>query len=253
MTELDWLYTIGFVSLGLILGSFLHVVGVRLPKGEPFANDRSGCPHCGHTLSWYELIPVLSYVIQGGKCRGCQGRISIRYPLAELVTGGLYGASYVAFGMSAELVVSLLLVSMLVILFVSDVLYMLLPDKVLLFFAPLLLVALWFTDGFSLLLAFSGALLGGGIVALVILVSNGGMGAGDMKLFLVLGMVFGPMLTLFTFGVSCIVAAIFGVGLLLAGKLNRKEPFPFGPFIVLTAVLAHFAGAGFMTWYFGLF
>lgn len=242
-----------FGMLGLLFGSFLHVVGVRLPKGEPFANDRSGCPNCGHQLSWYELIPVASYVIQGGKCRGCKQKISIRYPLAELATGLLYGASYAAFGLSAELVVSLLFTSMLVILFVSDILYMLIPDKVLLFFAPLLAVALFFTDDFSWMHSVLGAVIGFVTVAIVILVSNGGMGAGDMKLFAVLGFVFGPTLTLFTFGGACIVAAFAGLFLMATGKLKRKEPFPFGPFIVAMAIVAHFGGDSFLTWYFGLY
>lgn len=242
-----------FVALGLLFGSFLHVVGVRLPKGEPFANDRSGCPNCGHQLSWYELIPVASYVIQGGKCRGCKQKISIRYPLAELITGGLYGASYAAFGLSAELVVSLLLTSMLVILFVSDVLYMLIPNKVLLFFAPLLAIALVFTEDFSWTRSLLGFVVGGAVVAVIILVSNGGMGAGDMKLFAVLGLLFGPVLTLFTLGVACFLGAISGGVLLATGKLKRKEPFPFGPYIVIAALAAHFAGASFLTWYFALY
>lgn len=249
---MDYVYFFGLVLLGLIFGSFLHVVGVRVPKGEPFANERSGCPNCGHMLSWYELIPVVSYVAQGGKCRGCKQRISLRYPAAELATGLLYGFSYLVFGLTPELFVALLLISMLVILFVSDILYMLIPDKVLLFFTPLLLVALFFTEDFSLVSSLFGAAIGFGIVAVIILVA-GGMGAGDMKLFAVLGLVFGPALTLFTFGASCVIAALIGGVLFLAGKLSRKQPFPFGPFIIVTAIAAYFYGEAFMAWYFGLY
>ncbi len=129
-----------FFLLGLIFGSFFNVVGLRLPQKIPFSNDRSVCPQCNHTLSWYELIPVLSYILQTGKCRYCNGEISLIYPVTELLTGGLFAFSYDLIGFNLELIVAILLISMLVIILVSDITYLLIPDKVLLFFLPIFII-----------------------------------------------------------------------------------------------------------------
>src|SRR5690625_201676 len=125
---------------GITLGSFFNVVGLRVPKKIPFANDRSYCPSCRKQLAWYELIPVLSFFLQQGKCRNCQQNISLIYPIIELLTGLLFVLSYLRIGFELELVTALLLISMLMIIFVSDMTYMLIPNKVLLFFLPLFVI-----------------------------------------------------------------------------------------------------------------
>src|SRR5699024_3636428 len=126
-----------FFLLGLTFGSFFNVVGLRLPKNEPFGNERSYCPACKKQLAAVELIPVFSYIVQKGKCRNCQKSISFMYPAIELLTGILFMHSYIYFGLEWELITALLLMSMLMILLVTDILYMLIPNKVLLFFLPL--------------------------------------------------------------------------------------------------------------------
>ena len=89
------IYVFIFFIIGTIFGSFYHVVGYRLPKGESLVKPvHSYCPSCGKKLIWYELIPILSYVIQLGKCRKCHGEISIFYPCIELVTGSLFAVSF---------------------------------------------------------------------------------------------------------------------------------------------------------------
>ena len=88
-------FVVIFFIIGLILGSFYQVVGLRLPVGESFINSRSYCPKCKKKLKWYELIPLVSYIIQFGKCRKCKKRISITYPLFELLTGVCFALSYV--------------------------------------------------------------------------------------------------------------------------------------------------------------
>ncbi|WP_100012101.1 prepilin peptidase [Lentibacillus sediminis] len=231
-----------FFLLGLIFGSFFNVVGLRLPQNIPFANDRSACPHCHTQLSWYENIPLISFLLQGGKCRHCKRRISFIYPAVELFTGGLFAISYINFGLDWELLTALLLVSMLMIIFVSDIAYMLIPNKVLLFFLPLMIgmriivpLEPWWSP-------IAGGLIGIAVVALIILVSRGGMGAGDMKLFGVLGIVLGTEKLLLTFFLSCTIGAIVGLVLLVGKVIDRKQPVPFGPYIVVAALISYFYG-----------
>lgn len=121
--------------LGVLFGSFYNVAGLRLPIKQSFSkiNDRSYCPNCRKQLAWYELIPVISYLLQSGKCRGCNSKISLIYPMGEIMTGLLFALSFIRFGMHAELIMAILLVSMLMIIFVADLSYMLIPNKILLF------------------------------------------------------------------------------------------------------------------------
>lgn len=120
---------------GLVLGSFFNVVGLRIPVKKSIIKPRSACPNCGHQLKVFELIPVFSYIIQGGKCRGCQSRISPIYPIMELLTGILFAVTPLLVGWSGELIVGLTLVSLFMIIIVSDIHYMIIPDKILIWFA----------------------------------------------------------------------------------------------------------------------
>jgi leader peptidase (prepilin peptidase)/N-methyltransferase len=120
---------------GLLLGSFYNVVGIRVPLKKSIVAPRSACPRCGHQLQALELIPVFSYLLQRGKCRGCQSRISPIYPVFEMLTGILFATAPLFIGWSGEIVVALTLISMFMIIIVSDINYMLIPDKILIWFA----------------------------------------------------------------------------------------------------------------------
>lgn len=239
-----------FFLLGLIFGSFFNVIGLRLPQNIPFSNDRSACPHCSTQLSWYENIPLLSFLLQVGKCRHCKRRISFIYPAVEMFTGGLFAVSYIQFGLEWELLTALLLVSMLMIVLVADIAYMLIPNKVLLFFLPLLIgmrIIVPLDPWWSPL---AGGLIGVAVVALIILVSRGGMGAGDMKLFGVLGIVLGTEKLLLAFFLSCTIGALIGLVLLVGKLIDRKQPVPFGPYIVVAALISFFYGEELIRFYF---
>lgn len=246
---MDIFYTALFFVLGLTFGSFFNVVGLRLPQNQPFTNDRSYCPSCNHTLYWYELIPVLSFVIQRCKCRNCKTIISPIYPIGELATGLFFALSYLKIGLDPELITALLLVSMLMIIFVADIRYMLIPNKVLLFFLPLLSVMRFLQPLDSWLTSITGAAAGLVITAIIILVSKGGMGAGDMKLFGVLGIVLGLKGILLVFFLSTIIGAIVGSVLLVSKIIDRKQPIPFGPYIVIAALVTYFYGNSIIAWY----
>ncbi|MEN2765566.1 prepilin peptidase [Ornithinibacillus xuwenensis] len=246
---MNTVYFILFFGLGLLFGSFFNVVGLRLPQQKSFTNDRSICPNCSHILNWYELIPIFSYIFQRGRCRHCKAKISFIYPVMELVTGFLFAHSYAQLGLSVELILALFLMSMLVIVFVSDMKYMLIPNKVLLFFLPIFIVLRVLEPLEPWWSSIIGATLGFAIIAVIIIVSNGGMGAGDMKLFGVLGIVLGIKKVLLTFFLSCVIGAVIGLLMLWINRIHRKQPIPFGPYIVVAAIVTYFYGDILINWY----
>ena len=235
--------------LGLILGSFYNVVGLSVPVKQSFTTRRSACPKCGKTLSAFELIPVVSYMIQGGKCRGCQARISPLYPIVELMTGILFAVAPSILGWTNELWVAWPLISLLVIIFVTDLTYTLIPDKILLFFAVLFLFLRFFVPFIPWWDSLVGAAVGFGLLLFIAIISKGGMGGGDIKLFAVLGFVLGMKLTLLAFMLSTFYGAIFGMIGMVSGKVKRKSMIPFGPFIVFGTLTAYFWGESMLQWY----
>ena len=250
---MEIVYSIFIALFGLVLGSFYNVVGLRVPKGESIVNPPSHCTSCGRRLTAVELIPVLSYVIQGGKCKGCGVKVSPIYCVTEVATAVLFAGSYLKFGFTAELAVALLFVSLLVIINVSDIAYMLIPNKILLFFLPFLVIArivspldLWWD---SLL----GAVVGFGILLLIAVISKGGMGGGDIKLFFLIGLVLGTVNTILTLFLASVIGMIAGIVILKIKGQGRKTPIPFGPSIALGALIAYFYGADLIEWYWQLF
>lgn len=242
-----------FFLLGLIFGSFFNVVGLRLPKKIPFANDRSICPNCKHRLTWYENIPLISFVVQRAKCRHCKENISYIYPVIELFTGILFALCYSIIGFNLELITAFLFVSMLMIILVSDIKYMLIPNKVLLFFLPLFIIIRIIKPLDPWWSSVLGAVLGVVLLAIIILVSRGGMGAGDMKLFGVLGIVLGVKKMLLAFFLSCLLGSLVGMLLLVFKIIGRKQPVPFGPYIVVAALISYFYGELLLSWYFNFY
>ncbi|MCM3587662.1 prepilin peptidase [Mesobacillus maritimus] len=238
---------------GLFLGSFYNVVGLRVPAGKSIVYPGSSCPTCGHKLRAWELIPVLSYFIQRGKCRGCQSRISPLYPSIEFLTGVLFATAPLVIGWSLELVVALTLISLFIIIFVSDLAYMIIPDKVLLFFAGLFLLERIFiplTPWWDSLL---GAAVGFLLLLVIALVSKGGMGGGDIKLFAVIGFVVGTKTLLLSFFFSTLFGALIGIIGMAFGFVKKGKPIPFGPFIAAGTLVAYYFGDNLINMYLQLF
>jgi leader peptidase (prepilin peptidase) / N-methyltransferase len=237
-----------FISLilllyGITFGSFFNVIGLRVPLNKSIVIPRSTCPTCGHQLKAHELIPVISYLIQKGKCRGCQSRISPIYPIFELLTGILFATAPLVIGWSGELVVALSLISMFMIIIVSDIHYMIIPDKILIWFAGIFLferifwpLAPWWD---SLL----GAVTGFTLLLVIALISKGGMGMGDVKLYALLGFVLGFKLVLLSFFLSTLFGAVIGGFALIFKIVKRKQPIPFGPFIAAGTLTAYYWGS----------
>lgn len=246
---MELFYMITFFIFGTVFGSFFNVVGLRVPKKESFHRSRSYCPSCKKTLQFYELIPIISYVLQRGKCRNCQQSISPIYPVIELATGILFVLAYVQLGFTWELITALLLTSLLMIIFVSDIKYMLIPNKVLLFFLPFLIVMRIVVPLNPWYDAIVGAVIAFVLLAIIIIVSKGGMGAGDMKLFGILGIVLGLWKVLLTFFLAALFGAVIGGAFMLFNKVKRKQPIPFGPFIVLATFITYYWGDNIIDWY----
>ncbi len=232
-------FVVVFFIIGLVLGSFYQVVGLRLPVGESFINSRSYCPKCKKKLKWYELIPLVSYIIQLGKCRKCKKRISITYPLFELLTGVCFALSYVVFGLTKEIIIPLTLISMLIIIIVSDTKYMVIPDEIILLGSILIVVETFFIKGGQACLTslFNGVFAFVGMYIVKILgdaiFRKESLGGGDIKLMFLIGLVF----SFKTMVVILFLASFMALPYAISVLLIKKDPIvPYGPFISLTAI-----------------
>src|SRR5690625_422515 len=170
--------------------------------------------------------------------------------MIELLTGLLFVLSYLMIGIECELITALLLIFMLMIIFVSDMTYMLIPNKVLLFFLPLFIIIRAIQPLEPWWSSITGGVVAFVLIALIISVSRGGMGAGDMKLFGLLGFILGLGKVLLTFFLASLFGAIFGITLLLCKIIDRKKPIPFGPYIIVATIISYFFGDVMMEWYF---
>ncbi len=242
-------YTVFFTIFGLVFGSFYNVVGLRVPKKESIAFPPSHCTSCDRRLTALDLVPVFSYLFLKGRCRSCGEKIHWVYPLMEFITGGLFALSFWQIGFQPELIIAILFMSLLVIITVSDIAYMLIPDKVLLPIGALLLVLRLFIPLDPWWDSLLGAALGFGILLLIAIVSKGGMGGGDIKLFFVIGLVLGVSGTFMTLFFASLIGSIAGIIMLRINNEGRKTPVPFGPSIALAAVIVYFWGDALLNWY----
>lgn len=235
----------------MLFGSFYNVVGLRVPKRESIVLPPSHCPDCGLRLAARDLIPVLSFLLLKGRCRFCGARLSLLYTFVELVTASLFTAAFLDVGWSRELILSWALISLLMIVSVSDFTYMIIPDKVLAVFAVLFVVLrLSFSHAGMGWQPFLGAAVGFAVPCLVAVVSGGNLGGGDIKLFAVLGLALGWEGVLMAFLLStCYGALIGGIGI-GTGKIKKRQPVPFVPFIAMGTLTAYFFGDALVKWYF---
>lgn len=243
------LYLFSFI-IGVILGSFYNVVGLRIPKNESIIRPPSHCPRCQQRLMFIDLIPVLSFIFLKGCCHYCGRKISPIYPIIEVLTGGLFLYTAIVTGCSSQLILGWAIISLLLTITISDLHYMLIPDKVLIFFAIVFLILrIWqpLHPWWSSLVGFA---VGLGLLYLIALFSHGGMGGGDIKLFALIGFYFGWQLLLIAFFLSTLYGSIIGGFGLAFGYVKRRKPLPFGPFIALGSLTAYFFGERLLHWYF---
>lgn len=237
---MDIYYMIVLFIFGTILGSFYNVVGDRLPEGKSIVKPSSHCPKCGHKLTPLELIPIFSYLIQKGRCKGCNTKIPIMHPLFEFISGLLFMLAYISFKLSPELLIALTFISILLIIFISDIEYMIIPDEVLIVGIILLVIEKFCIHGLKPLLI---SLLDGTICFILMyllkkfgdfLFKKESMGGGDIKLMFIFGFVLGTPMAI----MSIFIGSIIGlpISLIVLSK-NASHEIPFGPLLSLGALI----------------
>ncbi|MEK7617145.1 MAG: prepilin peptidase [Patescibacteria group bacterium] len=293
------MYILGFI-LGTVLGSLVKALADRSLTNKTF-RGRSYCPQCKHKLQWYDLLPIISYLLLRGRCRYCGDRISVEYFLVEVVMGLLIGYLFFQgfdkimqwpYLVNFQFTISLLdllfktfFISVLVVLFLTDIKRMFIPDRIIL---PSIVIATIFlllttlykigylyyflsqsrigqlllpphSDYFRnhairtaepLIYSIVAAILIGGFFWLLIIITKGkGMGGGDVKLGALMGLVLGSPLSLVALMISFLLGALISVVLLTLGKKHFGESIPFGPFLVSGSLVTLFWGNNIFEWY----
>jgi leader peptidase (prepilin peptidase)/N-methyltransferase len=239
---------------GMIVGSFLNVCICRMPKGESVVTPPSHCPQCDYRIRWYDNIPLVSYLLLRGRCRGCGVRISIQYPLVELLNGLLTLALFIRFGPTAEFLVLFLFCSALVVITFIDLEHQIIPDEISLSGIVIGFICSFFLQDHSWLNSLLGILLGGGSLLVVAygyqwLTGKEGMGGGDIKLLAMMGAFLGWQSILFIIFASSLVGSVIGITMMLIQKKDSKLAIPFGPYLAFGAVLYIFYGRQIIHWY----
>jgi len=250
----DVIFAIFSFLLGAVVGSFLNVCIYRLPAGESVISPPSRCPACGGRIRPRHNIPILGWLILGGKCRDCGAPISPRYPLVELLNGLLTLALFLKFGPSPTFLVLFVFCSALVAITFIDLDHQIIPDVI-----SLPGIAVGFACSFFLpWLGWKGSLIGivaggGSLLAVAwlygVLTKKEGMGGGDIKLLAMMGAFLGWRSVPFIIFVSSLIGSVVGVTLMLVQKKDGKLAIPFGPFLAAGAVLYIFFGKAIITWY----
>ncbi len=243
---------------GLVIGSFLNVCIHRIPEGESLVSPPSSCPACGARIRFYDNVPLLSYLVLRGRCRGCREAISPRYPLVELLSGLMCLALFITYGSSPGFFLSLAFVSALLVVSFIDLKHQIIPDVISL---PGILLGLaqsftpWGTVPWTD--AAIGAATGGGFLFAVAwafkrFTGKDGMGLGDVKLLAMIGAWMGWRALPFIVLISSLSGIIIGGGALLLTRRGLRVRIPFGPFLSIGAVVVFFFEPHIREWYFGL-
>ncbi len=231
---MDIYFGVLFFLLGSVFASFYGVVATRLPEGKSLLG-RSHCNHCNHQLSWYELIPIFSYLFLRGKCHHCHKKLPIYEPIIELFMGIFFSISYFYYGFSYELWMSLILISLFVLIYISDFRYMIILDSPLIISSILIFFLKWIYFGIqeALISLFSGAILfliflGIGFLGSKIF-KREALGGGDIKLAFVMGESVGILYAIIGLILSTFLALPYATFTLLN---NEDREVPFGPFLI---------------------
>ncbi|MDQ4064707.1 MAG: prepilin peptidase [Actinomycetota bacterium] len=231
-----------------------------MPRREGIVRGRSRCPQCGHEISALENIPVFGYLALRGRCRHCGARISPRYPIAEAATAVLFVLAFVHFGVTLRAAVFAAFFWVLVVLTVIDLEHKLLPNRVVypsVIAGMIALTVVAFVDGDldRLRAGGLGALIFGGFLFIVAFIAPAGMGGGDVKLAVLLGLFLGYAggvgVVLVGMFLSFAIGALVSTGLMIAGKAGRKSAVPFGPFLAAGAICGILWGRSILDVYLG--
>ncbi|MCQ2080730.1 MAG: prepilin peptidase [Lachnospiraceae bacterium] len=246
---LIFIYIITFLY-GIVIGSFLNVCIYRIPLKENIVKTRSHCMSCDHKLSWYELIPLFSYLVLRGKCRNCKAKISVQYPLIEGLNGLLYVIILFINGVNVDSLLYCLLISALITLSVIDWRTYEIPVGINIFILALglIMTALHYEDWVNHVIGFFAVST---FIFIIILATKGrGMGGGDMKLMAAAGLMLGWQNTVLAFLLGCIIGSIIHVIRMRVSKADHQ--LAFGPYLSAGILIAVLFGNEMISWYIGL-
>jgi leader peptidase (prepilin peptidase)/N-methyltransferase len=254
-------FTVIFVLLGMIVASFLNVCADRLPAKQSLVYPPSHCPACSRRLAAKDLIPVFSYLWLRGRCRYCKAAIPKRVLWVEIATAALFGLAFWQYRLSIDLPIALFYISIFMVILVIDFEHGLILNRIV---YPTMVIALLLGVFFTIFLPQVGivpniawAAVGGGIgfvvFLLIIIVSRGGMGFGDVKLAALIGLATGFPLVIVALIMGMILGGLVAVILLGFKIKKRKEAMPFGPFLAVAAIVTLLWGSDILSWYMGIF
>jgi leader peptidase (prepilin peptidase)/N-methyltransferase len=252
--EASWALVGVVAVLGLLIGSFLNVLILRLPVGESIVAPGSRCPHCKTPLRWYHNVPLVSWLVLGGRCAFCKESIGWLYPAVEASTAVIWGANVAAYGLTPETARAILFLTLLLAIAVTDARFFIIPDELSLGGAALGLVLSLLPGGPALLDSLIGAVVGGAVLWVVAIVGTwafkkDAMGGGDIKMLAMVGAFLGWRGALLTIFLGALAGTLIFVP--LAWKSDKLVPF--GVFLALGAGLAFYVGDDLLRWYTGSF
>ncbi len=246
-----------FALLGMLVASFLNVCIDRLPGGQSLLFPGSRCPSCHHRLAVRDLVPVFSYLQLRGRCRYCRAPIPRRVLWVEIGTGVLFAGLFWLYGLSIELAVAAFFSSLFIVLMVIDLEHRLILNRVV---YPAMAVALLtsaFLSQSEIVPNIKYSAIGGGIglvlFLLIVLISRGGMGWGDVKMAALIGLITGFPLVFVALFLAVVLGGLAAVILLLLKVKKRKEGIPFAPFLSIAAIVTLLWGGSILNWYLGMF
>jgi leader peptidase (prepilin peptidase)/N-methyltransferase len=252
------LFVVFAAVIGSIFGSFSNVIISRLVQGQSIVVPRSHCPNCKKTLKWHHLVPIFSWIFLKGKCGFCATKISVRYPVVEILMAYLFGLCVYHYGLTVTSLEYLIFIFGLVTASFIDIDHYLLPDKITLLGIVLGLFGSIVNPERQFIDSLLGVIFGGGALWLVAylyqsLRNQEGLGGGDIKLIAWIGALLGWKSIAFVVMTGSLVGTVFGLALSLGSKQGLKTAIPFGPYLALGALLYIFGGSSLNTLYLSLF
>ncbi len=249
------MWPVAIAVLGLFIGSFLNVCIHRIPRSESIMWPASHCPVCNNPIKPWDNIPLVSYILLGGRCRSCSAKISLRYPVVETLSALLALSMLYRFGLTVSFGIYYLWACVLLVITFIDIDYQIIPDRlslggIILGLGLVYWLPLTYKD------AIIGLVLGSGLLIAVIygyyfLTKKQGMGGGDVKLLGMIGVFTGWQGVLFTIFMGSLIGTLFGLPWALMQKKTMKAAIPFGPFLALGALIFVLWGTQLTDWYFG--
>jgi leader peptidase (prepilin peptidase)/N-methyltransferase len=251
-------FALTFAALfGAVIGSFLNVCIHRLPRGTSIVWPGSACPACGRALSWFENIPIASYLFLRGRCRTCSAPISARYLVIEALTAAMFALAWWYYGPGPMLISRLIFGCALIVLFAIDLEHHLLPNVITLTGIVIGFLLSFTTDQPGWQSSLIGIVAGGGVLFVISEIyyrvrHEEGLGMGDVKMLAMMGAFLGWPLAILSLMIASVAGTIIGIGLIVTGRGTMKYALPFGTFLAIGAAVSAAAGQTILHWYFRL-